>query len=408
MDSTEYELKVAFSKSALRQFRKRPLLRLLSSGSPKTRKLRSVYYDTSDLRLFQVGMSLRLRKKGKRILQTAKWGTGVRHGVSTPLEIECQVKSRHPDVSKFKNGKFKRNLTEIISGQQLKPMFETSIWRTTRKIKIDQSGTIELAIDHGNILAGTRSKKIREVELELKSGHPHCLLSAAETLFSEDIIKLSEKSKAAQGYEILIGGEQDPPSSFKPDKGRSPKLHRRMSEREALTRIGRSASDQVLSNYRVVLNSTDPEGAHQLRVGLRRLRTALRTIKPVKFGEELDRFKFYCRELAGIAGHLRDADVLVQDIYIPAARSVLDNPDESMISIALASHQERQVRKIRSSLKSARWTTFRLNCIFFELFVQRLMDQSDTSSRSGPIMSTSRRALDKRWRHLNRLSLIHI
>ncbi len=402
MDPTEFELKVALGKSALRRFKNSPVLRQLSSGPPKTCKLRSVYFDTADLKFFQAGISLRLRKRGKKYLQTAKSGTKIRNGISNPIQVECLVKSNYPDISKFKSGKFKTNLANIISGAPLKPIFETSIWRTTRKIKVNRIGTVELAIDQGEIQAGTRKKKIQEVELELISGHPCSLLSAAETLFSMEKIKLSEKSKAAQGYEILNGGTSIQLASLTPENGRQPKLHRKMTGQEALVQIGTSACDQILHNYKVVLESNDPEGPHQLRVGLRRLRTALRILKPGKDNAEMNQFKRDTRDLARIVGHLRDADVLLEDIYMPAAKRVLENSDQSLILKALTAHRERLLQKVSKSLTSSTWTAFRLNCIFFDLFVQRLLNQCDSPSRLGRIIPISSRELDKRWRRVNR------
>ncbi len=50
---------------------------------------------------------------------------------------------------------------------------------------------------------------------------------------------------------------------------------------EAFALIVQSASDQIAANRRAVLETVDPAAAHQLRIGLRRLRSALSAFRPL-------------------------------------------------------------------------------------------------------------------------------
>jgi adenylate cyclase len=102
----------------------------------------------------------------------------------------------------------------------------------------------------------------------------------------------------------------------------------------------RSAADaalaQIDANARGALSSPDPEYLHQLRVGLRRLRSALRSFRPVLPRKKSKRVRRALRELSPTLGAARDWDVLTQ--RLSAARA----PDET---IARAQKKRAKARK---------------------------------------------------------------
>lgn len=85
----------------------------------------------------------------------------------------------------------------------------------------------------------------------------------------------------------------------------------------------RSAADaalaQVDANARGALSSPDPEYLHQLRVGLRRLRSALRSFRPILPRKKAKRVQRGLRELSPTLGAARDWDVLM--LRLSAARA---------------------------------------------------------------------------------------
>ena len=94
-----------------------------------------------------------------------------------------------------------------------------------------------------------------------------------------------------------------------------------MNVSEALREIGRAAASQILTRLDGTLSHTDPEMPHQLRVGLRRLRTALRVLAPLSATTDMRILARDAQKFGRITGRLRDADVLIDDIFEPAARS---------------------------------------------------------------------------------------
>jgi triphosphatase len=185
---------------------------------------------------------------------------------------------------------------------RLRPLFETRFTRRSGLIQFDGTGKAELAIDRGSIVAGTRREPIREAELELVSGDPDALLRFAHGLE----LPLAYESKAERGYRLSAGLERGP------RKWRMPALDSAGSAHEAFAALFSAALAQVGTNAAGMPGSTDPEYLHQLRVGLRRLRSALQAFGPIVEGAKP--LKKSLRRLTPALGTARDWDVFVQTL----------------------------------------------------------------------------------------------
>jgi triphosphatase len=108
----------------------------------------------------------------------------------------------------------------------------------------------------------------------------------------------------------------------------------------------------IAENLRCVLTESDPEGAHQMRVTLRRLRTALRVFKPAIRGTSAKRVAWVARYLGAIVGELRDVDVIIDEMLRPAFER------DAMALRAAHTWREHVRTKVRASLNAARATAF--------------------------------------------------
>jgi CHAD domain-containing protein len=81
--------------------------------------------------------------------------------------------------------------------------------------------------------------------------------------------------------------------------------------RAAFHAVLHAALAQVETNARGMRGSSDPEFLHQLRVGLRRLRSALRAFHAILGRKEAKRLRRSLRKLSPKLGRARDWDVLV-------------------------------------------------------------------------------------------------
>jgi len=137
------------------------------------------------------------------------------------------------------------------------------------------------------VRAGNQRQYLREADLELKAGSAEGLLLAAEKLLAGHELKPSSRSKAERGYLAL--GKKD--NSTEPETARPARVSHKDGSRKALSSKLDSAVEQILVNRRAVLESDDPEAAHQLRIGLRRLRAALHAQRPLVGRSSLHAFE---------------------------------------------------------------------------------------------------------------------
>ncbi len=86
----------------------------------------------------------------------------------------------------------------------LEPRFATDFARTSWLVEGPEA-TIEVALDQGEIRAGSRRVAIDELELELKQGAPSALWRFAEALAGDVALRPANASKAARGAALGEG-----------------------------------------------------------------------------------------------------------------------------------------------------------------------------------------------------------
>jgi triphosphatase len=82
-------------------------------------------------------------------------------------------------------------------------MFSTVFQRNIWILLTAEGGLIELALDQGEVKAGSLSELISELELELKAGEQSELLALAEQLQAELKLEPFNQSKAERGYRLF-------------------------------------------------------------------------------------------------------------------------------------------------------------------------------------------------------------
>ncbi len=312
--TTEIELKIELSANALDRLKSLALPKGYSATKPKSQVLRSIYFDTDRQALKQAKWSLRVRKAGRDWIQTVKSGTGVTGGLSKPREFEAKVSGPSLDLGKIGDTDLRNELETLTDGRDLTPQFETVIRRNLRHISDGNGCDIELALDAGEIVSDERTAPIGEMELELKAGEASQLFQVAKSLLEGTPVRFSSQSKAQRGYALKAGETSGP---IAPKLAGSTKISGKDKTEEAFRTILRSCLDQIAHNRIATLESDDPEGPHQLRIGLRRLRTAFAVFHPLIAGKEAARLDTLAQTIAVDAGGLRDIDVLIDEIVSP-------------------------------------------------------------------------------------------
>ena len=125
-----------------------------------TQKLYTVYYDTEDHDLRRNDIALRLRREGKRWVQTIKGRGGATAGLHQRYEWEVPVTNARPDFTKISDPDLISLLNSAILREKLQPIFTTEFNRSTRMLRLTD-GEVEFCLDRGRIAAGEASVPIR-------------------------------------------------------------------------------------------------------------------------------------------------------------------------------------------------------------------------------------------------------
>ncbi|NWK96664.1 inorganic triphosphatase [Sphingobium lactosutens] len=261
-------------------------------------RLQSIYFDTPDGRLADEGVSLRIRKSGKRRIQTIKADDGGSAGLFARQEWEMPVRGTTPQPDP-------RTPLAAMLGEameQVEPVFEVDVERS-RWLIADGAGRVELVLDRGVVRAGEREAPLCEIELELVDGPPATLFTLARRIDGEVPVRPGMLTKSERGYRLRSAI----PAGFKAERVR---LDPAMKAGEAFLRIGQACLRQYRLNEMLLLEQYDPKALHQARVAVRRLRSALSLFKPILLEVDILRFQAELRWLAGMLGEARDLDVL--------------------------------------------------------------------------------------------------
>lgn len=399
----ELELKFVLDEQAEKRLRENPALSRLAAGKAASESLHSIYYDTADRALKAGGIALRLRRKGRRWVQTVKAGKSLRSGLSSATEAESPAQDGRLDLEGVPDARVREAVKRRLDGTTPQPVCETRIRRTRRDLVMPDGARIELAIDVGEVRAGGRAAPWREAELELKAGAPAALYEAARLLFPEGGLEFSNLSKAQRGYLLAEQGRIAPPPA--PRKAEPVRLVRGLSAEEAATAILRECLDQVAANMLAIGQTDDPEGPHQLRVGLRRLRAAFAVFRPVIGRAALAPLEDGARWLGQEVGRLRDLDVVLGDIVAPeakrhAAAHDADAAAFAALAGALAAAGDAERARLRAALKCARAHAFLLD---LAAFVEtrgwvRAGDAGQAGALARPVAVLAESALAHSWK----------
>lgn len=344
----EIELKLLVDAERMAHFNAAPVIAANARNKGTRKHLKSVYYDTSDRALRNSGLSLRVRQSGARFVQTVKTDAAddpLRRG-----EWEASVPSLAPDLA-LAMPFIPEKLREQLETQPLEAVFTADIHRHARMIDLP-SGTVEIAFDQGELTAGARSLPVSEIELELKSGSAGAIYEIALRLAEHGAVKPSIRSKSARGFDLAA---DKPPAARRPRK-----LHLDASVTldEAFETILRSCFHHLLQSLPAAEDGRNPEGVHQLRVSLRRLRSALDLMRSVGALSNLDALRSEAKWLAQDLSAARDWDVFQLDTLPTIASACPAVAGFDTLGRAAARRQSEAYRKAHRTLGDRRCAVF--------------------------------------------------
>ena len=213
-EAQEIEVKLACGAQHAAALRKHVVLEHPVAGVPYARKkVINVYFDTPDFALRRQRIALRLRHIDRRWVQTLKASfddaEGKGDGISIRREWEMPIGGPTLELDKLDDTPLKAALKVAGGAEQLVPLFRVEftrdVWLVEPFPRYAPSFVAEIAFDRGRILAGGRTGRISEIEIELKKGHIRELEYLAHVLMRDLKIKEEPRSKAKRGYALLRG-----------------------------------------------------------------------------------------------------------------------------------------------------------------------------------------------------------
>ncbi|MTV38080.1 CYTH and CHAD domain-containing protein [Duganella radicis] len=312
----EVELKLLLAPEDNDKLLHHPLL----DTPARVQQLTARYFDTPDLHLLRHGAGLRVRKENGEWVQTMKAGGSVQSGLHSRNEWEGQVDRAWPRLGKLRKliGDDEHWLSVLGAPDlkdRLEPLFVVDVQR--HQWEVESAGNrIEVALDIGHIERKSRKLLVNELELELKEGDPAGLYAFALQLLDDIPLRISNINKAQRGY--LLVRE----TGHAPFRAQALTLDTDASLAEALPTVLGNCLEHIQRNEVAVVEGHDPETLHQMRVGVRRLRSALKLFArvapcPPALQEDID-------WLGTQLGAARDWDVLLSSTLSRIAAAQLE------------------------------------------------------------------------------------
>ena len=276
------------------------------------------YFDTADWAILRAGWAYRCRSRGKKEKLTLKSLDAGDDTVFVREEIEQRLpKSKSSRQGKLPKGPVQSLLKDIAGTAQREELFRVESRRSVFHVATpgDTPTRVELDFDRTTIDAEKRSKKapghmeFTELELELESGDADAIEGLATLLRDKLELTPAQYSKFDRG--IQSAGIKIPQLAV-------PMVGAELSKDDpVITLLFAYLEHQVRKLKRQqprAWEGIDPEGVHQMRVAIRRMRAVFRAFRGVLGEDVVAWVNGELRWLAKRLGRARDADVIEADV----------------------------------------------------------------------------------------------
>ena len=341
----ETELKLAIAPEDHERF---AALAALAAAKPSRKRLTALYFDTPAHDLRRREMALRLRRSGRQWAQALKAGASGAGGLHSREEFEFGRRDASIDLSLFEATPLAKLPRARKLHESLGEVFRVDVVRTAWNLELAPGTRVEVVLDSGSVTRGAAREEVSEVEIEIVEGPATAIYDVAERLVAHVPLRVSPVTKAERGYRLARG------EALAPVKAAAAELEASMPAHEAARRTIAAAIAHLQANEAGVLESDDPEFVHQMRVALRRLRSALRAFRKA-IGPELEaRVREDLHWITQATGKARDLDVLATDT-LPAILKAGGARGAAPFKRRLAARRREALEAVRADLRSPRY-----------------------------------------------------
>ena len=340
-------------KTTIATLQQAPILVQHARNRGVVRRLDSVYYDSADYRLFGSLMSLRVQRHGRRFIQTLRQ-IGPRQQALPDQIWQSPVEDILPDLSRLVGIEALAPLLERLSAAPLVTMFETRLRRQVRRLELP-TAIVDIAFDEGLIEAGGREQGLTEISLSLQSGEAGVLYDIAMRLLELGPLQIDGASVARRGYALASGvarkAEKAAPSTLTPAFGVD----------DMIAAVLGGCQAHLQANQSVAEEGSSPDGVHQMRVALRRMRSAFSLLRRELPSAMMQSLGDEAKWAAGELGQARGWDVFLMTTLTQPARLEQAGADFQGLREACSGPRAAGYATARAMIEAARYSRFQLS-----------------------------------------------
>lgn len=325
-----------------------------SPRRPTTRRLAVTYFDTPDRQLRSAGVVLEIRRSGRRHVQIVRVAGTMVDGERINRDWENPLATAEPDPSAVDDIDLRRLITPL-PGLRLEPVLRLDLRRISRRLMPAEDQEILVTVHTGEAEDGTAVPAFCEVDLTLRAGPPVLLFDLARAIHTEIPLRVATEPFERRALRQAHGEEPAWRKAVPLD------LPADASVEEALNLVLGHCLDHLTDNEPSTRLSDHPEGVHQMRVALRRMRSALRVFRPILPPDQYRWLDAETRWLTQGLGDARDLDVFADEIVGPVAEAFPGEPAFAALRCRLGDERERARAAARETLADDRFTRLLLD-----------------------------------------------
>lgn len=332
---TEFETTFLISQAEAQKLLRSKLIRRSRAKGPVIGFERRTYYDTPRNLLKKHGLSLTVRQKGDKFVQTIKAEPYFYGGALSGTDLSKILPNNTLDVSVVKNvlpsGTIKKS-----SLKRLKPVFHIQVQRTKIDLAYD-GAVINMIYDNGHIISARNGKcvgQISELKAVLKSGPTHSLFTLLSELNEKFTLQQLAISQSARGYAVTRRTH-----ALRAQKHKAFSSETSHDAYEVLHNAIAGALAHFFANNPNFVGSK-PDAIHQTRVAVRRMRAILRAFKDHINYMDRKALNGELRWLQSKLGECRDWHVLRHDTA-PKAKKFYAEAAKELDHLAKQVHARR-------------------------------------------------------------------
>jgi triphosphatase len=286
---------------------------------------RDTYYDTEDNHFMTAGFACRLRQNGDINELSLKSLTPTENQVHTREEISIQVPAiRIEEPVSWPDNELMHQIWRITGGRPLKPLFELHQDRYVRVVIYQEIELAELCLDSMRCHHEGMELAYLGLEIELKPRGTQTELAEICQKLEQGFDLLPEKRSK---FEIGLAFTQVPSflvTGAPPAEPQSLTISPDNSMANATRKIIQYHMEVMKQNDGGSYQGEDIEYVHDMRVAIRRMRTACRVLKPYLKKVALKPYLEVLKKTGRILGDVRDLDVFRENFTLFTIENQID------------------------------------------------------------------------------------